>query len=111
MILSVRSLLSRSRGTLLDSESALFAIAALATGLRMAFLDRPSLFYDEVIVMRLATQPDPVALLKLLPEVDATRAPLHPLLLQAWVALFGASTLAGRGFSVACGVLTVLVVE
>ena len=36
----------------------LFAIALLAAGLRVAHLDRPSLFYDEVIVMQLATQPD-----------------------------------------------------
>jgi mannosyltransferase len=86
------------------------AIALLATGLRVAYLDRPSLFYDEVIVMRLATQPDPWALLKLLPKIDATQAPLHPLLLQGWVAVFGASERTGRAFSVVCGVLTVLLV-
>src|SRR3954466_4066741 len=78
--------------------AALTAIALLATVLRVAYLDRPSLFYDEVILLRLATQPDPSALLRLLPEIDATRAPLHPLLLQGWVALFGASSLAGRAF-------------
>ena len=89
----------------------LVAIALLATVLRLAYVDRPSLFYDEVIVMRLATQPDPAALLRLLPRIDATRAPLHPLLLQGWLAVFGATTLAGRGFSVLCGVLTVLVVD
>ena len=83
----------------------LFAITLLATVLRLAYLDRPSLFYDEVIVMQLATQPDPAALLRRLPELDATRAPLHPLLLQGWLALFGASPLAGRAFSVLCGVL------
>jgi uncharacterized membrane protein len=89
----------------------LASILLLAAALRAAFVDRPSLFYDEVIVMRLATQPDPAALLELLPKIDATRAPLHPLLLQGWLSIFGASTLAARGFSVACGVLAVLVVE
>ncbi len=59
----------------------------------------------------MASQPDPAALLRLLEKTDATRAPLHPLILQGWAALFGASSLSGRAFSVACGVLTVLVVD
>jgi hypothetical protein len=92
-------------------HATLIAITLLAAGLRVAHLDRPSLFYDEVIVMQLATQPNPAALLRRLPELDATRAPLHPLLLQGWLALLGPSPLAGRAFSVLCGVLTVLVVE
>ncbi len=92
-------------------QAILFTIALLAAGLRLAHLDRPSLFYDEVIVMQLATQPTPAALLRRLPDLDATRAPLHPLLLQCWLALFGPSPLAGRSFSALCGVLTVLVVE
>jgi mannosyltransferase len=91
--------------------AALLLIAVLAIVLRVAYLDRPSLFYDEIVVMRLASQPGPSALLRLLPQIDATRAPLHPLLLQGWFALFGATSLAGRGFSVTCGVLTVLLVE
>ena len=93
------------------ANATLIAITLLAAGLRVAYLDRPSLFYDEVIVMQLATQPNPVALMRRLPDLDATRAPLHPLLLQGWLALFGPSPLAGRGFSALCGVLTVLVVE
>jgi uncharacterized membrane protein len=90
---------------------ALLATTLLAAVLRLAYIDRPSLFYDEVIVMQLATEPGPRALLKRLPELDATRAPLHPLLLQAWLALFGASALAGRVFSAGCGVLTIPVVK
>ncbi len=81
----------------------LFAITLLAAGLRVAHLDRPSLFYDEVIVMQLATQPDPAALLRRLPDLDATRAPLHPLLLQGWLALLGPSPLAGRGSAPSAG--------
>lgn len=83
------------------------AIVGLATLLRVAYLDRPSLFYDEVIVMKLVSRPDPRALLRLLREIDATRAPLHPLLLQGWVALFGVTSMSARAFSVACGILTV----
>lgn len=60
--------------------------------------------------MRLARQPGPSALLRLLFEIDATRAPLHPLLLQGWLLLTGPSDLAGRAFSAACGLLTVAVV-
>ncbi len=92
-------------------HAALITITLVAAALRMAYLDRPSLFYDEVIVMQLATQPGPAALLRRLPDLDATRAPLHPLLLQGWLALWGPSPFAGRAFSVLCGVLTVLVVE
>jgi mannosyltransferase len=92
-------------------RGAMIAIAVLATLLRVAYLDRPSLFYDEVIVLRLAAEPDASALLGLLFEIDATRAPLHPLLLQGWVALFGATSLAGRAFSVVCGVATVFLVD
>src|SRR5262245_55385847 len=84
---------------------ALFAIALLAAVLRLTYIDRPSLFYDEVIVIQLATAPGPLALLKRLPDMDATQAPLHPLLLQAWLFLFGATPLAGRVFSALCGVL------
>jgi hypothetical protein len=87
------------------------AILLLAAVLRLAHIDRPSLFYDEVIVMQLATAPGPLALLKRLPDLDATRAPLHPLLLQGWLVLFGPTPLAGRAFSALCGVLTVFVVE
>jgi mannosyltransferase len=92
-------------------RAAMIAIVLLATVLRVAYLDRPSLFYDEIIVLDMASQPGPAALVRLLEETDATRAPLHPLILQGWVALFGASSPSGRAFSVACGVLAVLLVE
>ncbi|HKM52596.1 MAG TPA: glycosyltransferase family 39 protein, partial [Isosphaeraceae bacterium] len=51
----------------------------------------------------------PAALVNLLGQIDGTRAPLHPLLLQGWLRLFGSSELAGRSFSALCGILTVLV--
>jgi hypothetical protein len=103
--------MGESRGDARLHHAALIAIVLLATLLRAAYLDRPSLFYDEIIVLDMASQPDPAALVRLLEQTDATRAPLHPLILQGWVALFGASSLSGRAFSVACGVLAVLVVD
>src|SRR5262249_20311360 len=51
--------------------------------------------------------PGPSALIKTLIEADATRAPLHPLLLQGWIALFGPSDLSARALSALLGVLTV----
>jgi 4-amino-4-deoxy-L-arabinose transferase-like glycosyltransferase len=100
-----------ARGEARWHVATLVAILVLAGALRLAYIDRPSLFYDEVIVMQLATAPGPRALLERLPDLDATRAPLHPLLLQPWLALFGPTPLAGRAFSAVCGVLTVLLVE
>jgi mannosyltransferase len=88
----------------------LLGILGLATGLRFWQLGRQSLWYDEVVPMRLARQQSPAALLRLLNEIEATRAPLHPLVLEAWLRLFGSSDQAGRSLSAVCGVLTVFVV-
>ncbi|HEV3120926.1 MAG TPA: glycosyltransferase family 39 protein, partial [Isosphaeraceae bacterium] len=88
----------------------LLGILGLAVFLRFWHLDRLSLWYDEVVPMRLAREPDPSALMRLLNEIEATRAPLHPLALQVWLRLFGTSDLAGRSLSAVCGMLTVLVV-
>ena len=54
-------------------------------------LGRSSLWYDEVVTMRLARTESPAALFQLLGQIDATRAPLHPLILQGWVAVLGSS--------------------
>ncbi len=85
----------------------LLAIMVIASAVRLYHLDQSSLWYDEVVTMRLARTENPAALIRLLNQIDATRAPLHPLLLQAWVALFGPSDAAGRAFSVLCGIMTV----
>jgi 4-amino-4-deoxy-L-arabinose transferase-like glycosyltransferase len=85
----------------------LAAILVVAAALRFAHLGRLSLWYDEVVSMRLARQPDPSALIRLLFQIDATRAPLHPLVLQGWLRLFGPSDYAGRSLSAVCGLLTV----
>ena len=88
----------------------LLLILLVAVVLRIRGLDRYSLWYDEVVTMRLARTANPAALIRLLGEIDGTRAPLHPLILQGWLRLFGTSEVAGRSFSAVCGIVTVLVV-
>jgi hypothetical protein len=86
------------------------AIAAVAAGLRGYQLGRLSFWYDEVVTMRLARAGGPAALIDQLFRIDATRAPLHPLLLEAWIGVFGTSEAGARALSVLCGVATVLLV-
>src|SRR5262249_8880184 len=88
----------------------LLAILAVSGGVRFWDLGRLSFWYDEVVTMRLARTEGPLPLLRLLEEIDATRAPLHPLLLQPWLALFGPSEASGRALSAACGVITIALV-
>jgi hypothetical protein len=85
-------------------------IVLVAAGLRLRDLGSTSLWYDEVVTMRVARAPDPTVLLARLDQLDGTRAPLHPLVLQPWLSTFGASDLAGRSFSVLCGLLTLAVI-
>jgi mannosyltransferase len=103
------SRISTVRRTLLEFLP-LTAILLLASMLRMFHLGQSSLWYDEIVTMRLARTESPPALLRLLDQIDATRAPLQPFLLQCWVSLFGSSDLSGRSFSALCGILTVAVV-
>jgi uncharacterized membrane protein len=49
-------------------------------------------------------------LLERMYQIDATRAPLHPLLLSLWITIFGSSEAAARSFSVACGIATIVFV-
>jgi mannosyltransferase len=90
--------------------SVLIVILAIAGFTRLFQVGRSSLWYDEVVTMRLARTESAGALLELLNRIDATRAPLHPLLLQRWISLFGPSDRSGRVFSVICGVITVFLV-
>src|SRR5207244_4939163 len=82
----------------------------VATLLRFVDLGRLSLWYDEVVTMRIAREPNPLAALRLSSQIDASRGILHPLLLQGWLRLFGTSDAAGRAFSALCGVATVFIV-
>ena len=79
--------------------SAIAAVLAVAALARSYQLGRLSYWYDEVVTLRLARADGPSALLDLLGKIDATRAPLHPLVLQAWVKAFGPSEASGRAFS------------
>jgi uncharacterized membrane protein len=88
----------------------LAAILLFAAGLRLWKLDRTSLWYDEVVTMRVARAETLAAMIQRLEQLDGTRAPMHPLVLHAWRSLFGPSDIAGRSFSVLCGVATVAVV-
>jgi mannosyltransferase len=85
----------------------LIAIMVTASLIRLYHLGQSSLWYDEVVTMKLARTESPAALCRLLRQIDATRAPLHPLLLQSWVSLWGTSDASGRAFSVLCGIVTV----
>ncbi len=87
----------------------LTAILLVAAGLRLCNLGRTSLWYDEVVTMRVARAANPVAMVRLLDQIDGTRAPLHPLVLHAWLKLFGSSDFAGRSFSALCGLVTVFI--
>ena len=82
-------------------------ILLVSAGLRLWEIDRTSLWYDEVVTMRVARSGSVPELLATLNQIDGTRAPLHPLLLQNWLRLFGPSGFAGRSASALCGVLTV----
>ncbi len=85
----------------------LAGILAVAIALRLYQIDRASLWYDEVVTMRVARTTNATAALQLLGQIDATRAPLHPLLLQTWLKLVGVSDFSGRGFSVICGIIVI----
>jgi mannosyltransferase len=85
-------------------------IVSVAAGLRFWALDSTSLWYDEIVTMRVARTTGPAALVERLDQIDGTRAPLHPLILQLWLRAFGPSDLAGRSFSALCGLGTVVVI-
>jgi mannosyltransferase len=85
-------------------------IVLLGAGLRFWGLGSTSLWYDEVVTMQVARTAGPAALVERLDQIDGTRAPLHPLVLQAWLRVFGSSDLAGRSFSALCGLGTLAVI-
>ena len=89
--------------------SALGLTLIAATALRAWDLGRLSFWYDEVVTMRLAEAPSIAELFKLLFRIDATRSPLHPLILQDWLAVFGNSEAAARSLSVVFGVAVTLI--
>jgi mannosyltransferase len=86
----------------------LLAIALLAVGLRLPYLAGRSLWYDEASSWQTAQFPFG----ELLDSVRLNvHMPLYYVLLKAWMAILGESVVALRGFSVAFGVLTVLLMD
>ncbi len=85
-------------------------ILAVAAGLRGYRLGEASFWYDETVTMRLALAANPAELIDRLMRIDATRAPLHPLLLEGWIRAFGASESAARALSVLCGLAAIALV-
>ena len=99
------------KGSWLDARMLhLVLILGLAVALRCWRLNHWSLWYDEVVTARLAQAAGPAAMIELLGRIDATRAPLFPLLLMGWCKGFGDSDLAARSLSAWLGVLTVVAV-
>jgi hypothetical protein len=94
-------------GWLTGQALPLASIFFVAAALRFWAIDSSSLWYDEVVTMRVARSAGPLALFATLDQLDGTRAPLHPLVLQAWLFVWGSSDLAGRSFSALCGLGTV----
>jgi uncharacterized membrane protein len=88
----------------------LAVIVAVAAALRGFELGRLSFWYDEVVTMHVAQARSPAALIDRLVQIDATRAPLHPLLLAAWTGAFGTSEATARAFSALFGTATVVMI-
>jgi 4-amino-4-deoxy-L-arabinose transferase-like glycosyltransferase len=82
-------------------------VLLVAAAIRLYHLGQPCFGYDEVVQMMMARQEGPAALFRLLSKIEATRAPLHPLVLQAWISVFGPSEFSARALSVLCGLATV----
>jgi hypothetical protein len=89
---------------------ALLACLALAASLRFVDLGAANVWEDEAVAYKTARLDGPSALLKNLIATDATRAPLHLLILQGLFRVFGKSLLVGRAFSATCGVAAVAMV-
>lgn len=88
----------------------LAGILVIAVGLRSYRLGQLSFWYDETVTMRLAQAANPARLIARLGRIDATRAPLHPILLEGWIRAFGQSETSARALSVLGGVATVALV-
>src|SRR3954454_10533627 len=86
------------------------ACLAMAASLRFFDLERANVWADESVSYRIAASDGPSALLDSLVALDASRAPLHPLILQGWFWVFGTSLLVGRVLSACFGLATVALV-
>ena len=83
-------------------------ILLIAAALRVVNIGGLSYWYDEVVSVRLAECPRLRDFPSLLDQIDATRAPLHPILLRVWFAGFGRGEAQARLFSVVCDLLSIV---
>ncbi|MDG3007430.1 glycosyltransferase family 39 protein [Paludisphaera mucosa] len=80
-------------------------ILILGAALRFGALGIHSFWFDEVVAMRVAGAPTLGEFAERLARLDMVAAPLHPLLLRYWTAVWGTSEAAARGLSAAISVL------
>ncbi|MBL7199258.1 MAG: glycosyltransferase family 39 protein [Anaerolineae bacterium] len=85
----------------------LVAILAIAFALRVSYIDRQSIWYDEGLSIYYA-RGTVGEILRNVSQSD--HPPLHPLLLHLWIELAGASELSVRMFSAWWGVLSVALI-
>src|SRR4051812_44986748 len=84
------------------------AVVVVAIGLRLPYLASRSLWYDEASSWQTARFP----LGGLLDSVRLNvHMPLYYVLLKGWMAALGESVVALRGFSVALGVISVILMD
>ncbi len=104
--------LTKRRRSILTSPQnlVLSSILLVAAVLRSVHLGRLSLWYDEVVTLRVARASSWSDLIALLIRIDATDAPLFPAVLRLWIAVFGPSDAAARALAAAFGVATVALV-
>jgi mannosyltransferase len=96
------------RDSMARYDLGLLAVALLAVGLRLPYLAERSLWYDEASSWQTARFP----LSGLLASVRLNvHMPLYYVLLKGWMAALGESVVALRGFSLAFGVVTVVLMD
>jgi|SRR5271157_961285 len=86
----------------------LVAFWTLGAALRFCALDLHSFWYDEVVVMRIARAPSLADMVQKLMSTDKSAAPLHPLLLRGWIAIWGPSEAAARALSATFSLLALV---
>ena len=89
---------------------ALLACLVLAATLRFINLGEAVTWEDEAVAFHTVQMGSSSDIIKEMVATDATRAPLHPLILHGWLSLFGTSLLVGRALSAICGVAAVVAV-
>ncbi len=82
-------------------------LVILAVWPRFDRIGDQSYWYDEVVTVSVAHTAGIPQFFDALKKLDATRAPLHPLVLSAWIRMFGESEATTRTLSAFCGLITI----